>query len=430
MCRIVAMLNTYIFVLGRKSELSRAELYAVFGDVMEVAVETKQVLIANFRQELGDVQVCLNRFGGTMKVCKVFGRVKTEDECNALIGDELVERAESHGGGKFLFGVSLYSFSKSHESVLRGLLKDSKKYLKSAGHSSRFLNKPWKSVSDVAVQKEGLINDGAEIVIAETREGFYLGRTVAIQDFENYGKRDYEKPKRNPKRGMLPPKLAQMMINISGVNLGCGFSEKKTSDFMSLDKYMSGSDSKGVVYDPFCGNGTVLMEAMLMGFDVIGSDISGDAVSDTERNLKWLQMTYPETNNRKWDLFVKDVGEVDKRDLKEKVDAVVTESYLGPPMNKFPNEDRRMQVDQELSGLLIRAFKSFDSFLATKTPIVITIPIYKEKKNFYPMKKSVEKITSLGYSSFALLDGERFLIYDRPDQIVGRQLWRFQKKHS
>jgi|GEM_PF-3821139 len=60
--------------------------------------------------------------------------------------------------------------------------------------------------------------------------------------------------------GMLPPKLAQIMLNLS--------------------------DSNGSVYDPFCGLGTILIESANMGYsEIFGSDISREMVNVTKKSI-------------------------------------------------------------------------------------------------------------------------------------------------
>jgi hypothetical protein len=41
---------------------------------------------------------------------------------------------------------------------------------------------------------------------------------MALQDFESYSKRDYGRPARDPRTGSLPPKLAQILINLAEPN--------------------------------------------------------------------------------------------------------------------------------------------------------------------------------------------------------------------
>lgn len=70
--------------------------------------------------------------------------------------------------------------------------------------------------------------------------------------------RDYGRPARDARVGMLPPKLAQIMLNLSVKD-----------------------EKSGTVLDPFCGTGVLLQEAALAGFDFIGSDIEPRMVEMT-----------------------------------------------------------------------------------------------------------------------------------------------------
>ena len=108
--------------------------------------------------------------------------------------------------------------------------------------------------------------------------------------------------------GMLPPKVAQMLINLSGL----------TTNHLLLD--------------PFCGSGTILAEAARMGFEhLAGSDISTQAVADTRENIYWLIRTShlpaPVIN-----LQISDVRKVTEKFSANSVDGIVTEPYLGPPL--------------------------------------------------------------------------------------------------
>src|SRR5205823_3602162 len=87
----------------------------------------------------------------------------------------------------------------------------------------------------------------------------------AVQPFEQFSARDFGRPGRDDLSGMLPPKLAIIMINLAA------------------------NDTISVLLDPFCGSGTILSEALLLGYkNLIGSDISEKAVADTKTNLDWI----------------------------------------------------------------------------------------------------------------------------------------------
>ena len=80
-----------------------------------------------------------------------------------------------------------------------------------------------------------------------------LVKLEGVQNISAYAMRDQKRPKRDAFVGMLPPKLAQIMIN-----LALGDQEPK-------DK---------LLLDPFCGTGVLLQEALLMGLKVYGTDLS------------------------------------------------------------------------------------------------------------------------------------------------------------
>ena len=40
---------------------------------------------------------------------------------------------------------------------------------------------------------------------------------------------------------------------------------------------------EGILWDPFCGSGTILMEAAVLGFDIIGTDIDLRALESANR---------------------------------------------------------------------------------------------------------------------------------------------------
>src|SRR6185503_11866116 len=104
-----------------------------------------------------------------------------------------------------------------------------------------------------------------------------LAQTLFVQDIEAYGARDQARPARDARVGMLPPKLAQIMLNLSAGPL-----RASTDDLTRLR-----------VLDPCCGTGVILQEALLMGYSVMGTDIEPRMTEYSKRNLKWLFEKYP-----------------------------------------------------------------------------------------------------------------------------------------
>ena len=89
---------------------------------------------------------------------------------------------------------------------------------------------------------------------------FSLAQTEAVQPFEQFSARDFGRPGRDDLSGMLPPKLAIIMINLAQTPLN------------------------SILLDPFCGSGTILSEAVLLGYtNLIGTDISEKAIADSKK---------------------------------------------------------------------------------------------------------------------------------------------------
>ena len=108
------------------------------------------------------------------------------------------------------------------------------------------------------------------------------------------------------------------------------------------------------------------------------------------------------------------------------VDAIVCEGYLGKPKKFLP---KRFILDQEiqtLENLYETFFTVLKPSLKKNTPIVICFPCFRDNQRYIFMEKLLDKIQKLGYDTVALSDTKRkSLIYDRKDQVVGREIFKF-----
>ena len=405
-------MNKYFFILGRKWKLCAAEIVSVLG-AENVSEFTQEVLVKGFDEEIKDSQKMLDGLGGTMKIAQVFAEAANFNEVEKVI----VEHLKKGRDGKLIFALGLYNFAHTYKNDLRNLLKNVKNGLRDGG-KVRFLNSPTANVKSAVARMEKLDLNGTDISVLRTDEGKYLvAHSVAIQDFKKYSLRDYERPGRDAKSGMLPPKLAQIMLN-----LACGSGKYK-------------------VYDPFCGSGTVLMEGMLLGHQMTGSDLSEKAVSDTQQNVEWLPKRFEISEGATTQTFVKDAMKIESFDLKERPDHVVCEPYLGPPVSRCPLP-KTMDINfHEIKVIIIGALRALKPILKENSNIVMIVPFYRDGGKRFFLENLVEKVKELGYD-VADLFPEEFeetfeitctrrgsLTYDRTDQIVGREIFRFVRKN-
>lgn len=420
-------MNFYAFELGRAKDLCFAELIAVLG---KSALVERNLDTAIFQLRNEDFQVLQNRLGGTIKIVEIAGEFdyksgKQPYDSIKLMTEDLLQSAFVGREGKIPFSVSTLSFKDPMEINIKQLLNFSKIFLKSLGLNSRFVNKNFKNTRPSTIYKARVLEKGIDINIIKGDFGkIFVGKTIAIQDIDAYSSRDYGKPHRDAKVGMLPPKLAQVMINLSGVN------SNKTGANTSVGASV-GKTSGHTIFDPFCGTGTVLMEGMLMGVIVIGSDIAPKMVDYSEKNCEWLKSEFGLSSDSKtspghksssgFRVFERDARFLNKNVLPEKIDVIVTEGYLGKLFSKSPSELEQEMSFRELANLHLNWLSATRPLLPAKGKIVMCTTAYRigQKLNHFPHFE--ELAGKAGYKILANFS------YSRPDQIVARDIRILEK---
>jgi len=147
-------------------------------------------------------------------------------ECLPSFSGELAEYIQalvsmSAQDGKFHYGFNTFG---KFPHALKSILKTSKTVIKEHGYNPRFINKDESNLSSASIIHEKLIEKRSDFNLIECDGKFFGAVSVWVQDIASYSQRDYDKL-RDMHTGMLPPKLAQMMINFS-----------KSSPYFSLEK--------------------------------------------------------------------------------------------------------------------------------------------------------------------------------------------------
>ena len=398
------------FILGRETLLSAAEIAAV----THHHPESISGSILKLDQPINPV--IIRRLGGTIKI--------GEEIASELTVDELKEKmAAALAGmtGKIHFGVSIYSTRESALSIDERLGLEVKKELKKTGKSVRFVEGKHGTLNSAQIKYNKLIDKGAEFLVEVVDKKFNLARTIAVQDVDEFSARDFGRPGRDDLSGMLPPKLAMMLINLA----------------------QAAPDD--VILDPFCGSGTILSEAMLMGYkNLIGADISEKAIEDTKKNIEWIHTrchspynchserhAYRQAGSEEspivnLKLLKNDVVKLSSILSSHSIDTIITEPYLGKPLRGNETETQIRAQAKELKKLYLSAFEQFAKILKPNGQIVFIFPRFKLKNDWarIDIKNEVKKI---GFSAVPLLPQHEFLLYARPDQKVGREIWRFTR---
>lgn len=399
----------YAFVLGREPAISTAELISALnaagaGFDAKTSIFTPSVMIATVEKQL-DADF-FHRLGGSIKMARVVKESQNIDK-------DLLKLLEAAAGETNLdFGLSLYDMgaeparARMFGKWMKPLSLELKKELKASGLSVRAVLADGLALTSVQVDKNKLIGKGAEFLILAGPKTTWLARTIAVQAFEDFSERDFGRPKADAKSGMLPPKLARMMVNIAAG---------------PLDEPL---------LDPFCGSGTVLNEAATLGYRILlGSDISQKAVADTKDNFAWLAKE--RGLKIKFDATVSDVKDLPSQLDAASVSTIVCEPYLGPPL-KGTESDQKIHFEYlELMGLYRRAFDAFSKILKPGGKVVFVFPFFGSKH-----VNILRELEDYGFRAEGLLPGMAVtalnarsstgLVYKRPDQRVGRDIFRFR----
>lgn len=190
--------------------------------------------------------------------------------------------------------------------------------------------------------------------------------------------------------GMMPPKLAQMMIN-----------------------FATQGDRTYALWDPFCGLGTTLIEALHGGYTfLLGSDISQDMVISSGKNLKQSAKDV----NASIEVFHHDAQKIDTHELKQKT-VIVTEGMLGKNFSSHTiNHSAALEERKELTQLYGNFFRSAYKNDHIET-LVCCLPFWNIGKEAIYMPLFEDFSTSWKVSPLCR-SGKRYIYHMRPGQYV------------
>ena len=353
----------YLAVLGREPAISIAELTALFDDVKQISDN-----LATFTAGTADI----NRLGGSLKLA-------------VKLDSSPLEYLRTLPDGKITIGVSDYSKHASKKSATIEALK-LKKILVRHDRSVRVVENKDAILSTATSLHNGLSGkNDRKCELIKVNDDWY--KVVGIQDIDAYAKRDQARPARDARVGMLPPKLAQILINLCG-------------------PLPQGSR----ILDPFCGTGVVLQEAILMGYHAYGTDISDRMIEYSDKNLKHFNFIN----------YKLETDDATKHKWEQPVDAVACEGYLGQPMSQIPSEMKLKEQKQECNSIILGFLKNLSTQIKPGTPVVVAAPAWLRPDNTYSRLEILDEISDMGYNvSKTSRDG---LLYHRDKQIVARDI--------
>lgn len=378
------------FQLWREFKLSIAEIFTVFPKWKTVYFSKDFLILEKLDKQ--DILKKANNLWWTIKIVEIIDKTILD------FADEL--------DWKFTYWLSVFWEKKN----LREQILATKKELKKNSISSRFINKDFKNLSSAQIIWEKLIKKGTDFNYIYTKDTTYVWKSIWIQDINAYSKRDYSKS-RDMQVWMLPPKLCQMMLNLSE------------------------GDS---IYDPFVWLGTILIEALLMWKNKLyWSDLSDSMIIESEKNLKeFSQNNFLKIKESAFmKLNAKFINESPFL-LENKVHSIVTEWYLWEIMTK-----KNISLDriEKQKSSLISIYEKFFANLQNinyKWNLVICFPFwdlnwkYVFFENIYEVINKyciVEKILPTDFNE--IIETKSWsLLYKRDKQLVWREIFKLKIK--
>jgi len=384
-------MKRYFVILGRKSELAFFELRTV---LERNAITSKKLgfervenaAIIKTKTEL-DLQGLINVLGGTIKLGILGKKTTTKDFMESLTN---VLRNEAIGKSKLTFGISIIGNPHPNQRFL--IPRELKDRLLGDGIISRYV---LPAKGDELTSAQVSLGGITEVYVVWKDGEIEIGKTIVVQDFESFAKRDFQRPYVDAKGGMLPPKIARQMINLA-------FSTSFTP--------------KTWILDPFCGTGTIAMEAMMLGINSLSSDHAQDKVEGTKRNLSWLESE--EGHKAQWKVQKSDATKI-ANTIDFQVDAVITEPFLGPP---HPTAGNLKNLIKGINKLYLGSLKNWRKCLKKGGRIVMAIPEISIGSVSERADLIIDRRENLGYT---LVAGP--MDYEREGAQVKRLIYVLEK---
>lgn len=390
-----------IFILGRQSGIALAELESLYGSDNVTPVSDVAAFVDAPQESLD-----FKRVGSSIKLCSQIGQINSNniDVIAKHLFETIPTFLQNQKEGKIKIGISVYGNDKISPKRIQAIALQLKKILKQKGHSIRIIPNKTSTLNAAQILHNKLTDDlGLEINIIFNNSQTVIGRTLAVQDIDAYAARDHGRPKRDARVGMLPPKLAQTIVNLSG------------------------AEEFGQVLDPFCGTGVVLQEALLMGIDTYGSDLDERMVEYTKLNIEWLAKRFDVAHGGPLSMWYS-VEQADATNftLPNKhttpIKFIACETYLGRPFSSLPRAEILQKVIQDVDTIHRKFLQNIAKQTKPGFRMCIAVPAWNNNNRFLHLK-TLDSLEELGYNrvSFAHANDQE-LIYYRSGQVVGREL--------
>ena len=395
-----------IAILGRQPSIGIAELESVFSGEKIHALGDYACLIETEKLNV-------SHFGSILKTGQVVFEVNSTDwrDVSKKI-TKIFEHDFADFSGKITLGISTYGLkTRANEVSKTGTIIKQK--LKNHGVSVRIIPSKNTELSTAISHnnKLGLSEKKIEILVVRGGKKTIIALSEGAQNITSYARRDQNRPKRDAFVGMLPPKLAQTMIN-----LGVGENQPQIQALFGKKTFENPE-----ILDPFCGTGTVIQEALLKGFKANGTDLSEKMVEFSKENSDWFVREF-KPHGEVGEIYEADAT-IEKWSFTKKLSSVVCETYLGQPFSAPPSPKKLAEVRENCNRIISNFLKNLATQIPDGTQICIAVPAWKTQNGDFSHLPLIDFLNELGYNRKEFMRVKpQDLIYYRENQVVAREL--------
>src|SRR5579875_889057 len=306
-------------------EPSIINIYDICDQVVKISFDKPEIFF-----------IYMSRIAGIRKAILQICKIDSKNNLPSLASEASFRDLLRYTNDKLVFGISYYCLGKSAIFELQNKLPDSLlSIIRETGIKKI-------KIYDFVCYKEGTDNFFGLTIFASS--------ATQLQQIK-------KKPIVFPEIS-ISPSLARLLINLTGLR------------------------EKGKILDPFCGTGTILLEALKMGIDCIGVDKNPKHVFITLKNLRQLQKESALARKAQFSVKLGNAMNLEKYFMKGSINAVVTEPILLPTLKSRPNITEAEKMIEKARLIYLNSIKSMSKILSYNGRIVIVTPsiITKEGK--------------------------------------------------
>ena len=383
-----------ILIFGKTPLISLAETEAVISSDKIKPIKNIGCLI-----DSDDTPIDINYLGGSTKLANLINSINTTDwnDVRKYLEKNYEDIFKPKSGNKLKIGLSLYGYKEVSLGEVNATGLTIKRLLKKTHQtSSRIIENKNHELNTAQVTHGKLLsNAGHEILIIKNSDKTLVCRTKSVQDIDSYASRDFKRPKRDSYVGMLPPKLAQTIINLA-----------------------DGKSKSAHLLDPFCGTGVLMQEGLLKGWAVTGSDLDQKMIDYSRENLDWLQKNF----GPKGTVLGLYAADATTHKWMEPFDTIACETYLGRPLSSQPSSEVLNKITRDCDTIHRKFLENVAKQTQKGFRMCIAVPSWHINGKFKHLP-TLDNLSALGYNRISFVHvGDKKLIYHRKGQQVAREL--------